>query len=129
MGIVGSSAVVLPPAFGTRVVASLCDTSYEALVLNGGCSRPEGRCIDPLVVKGCGTPPGRDDHLLVASVYLPDSSKSDHVFESAVEGLVTCLRIARAEHGVRRFILVGDWNVSISAAAQDVDAALKQVVR
>ena len=90
--------MVMPALHGARIVTTLSDSSFLAIVLDGG--------------------------VLLVSVYLPDAGKSDYMFESAVESIASCMHLARAQHGVRWYVLVGDWNVSLHSAGGEFEGVL-----
>ena len=85
--VVSSSAQVIPHWLGGQIQTELSDTSFIGLVLH--------------------------NHVALFSVYLPDSGKSDHLYERALDELSVGLEVARNRFSVRSFVLVGDWNAEL----------------
>ena len=90
-----SAAVVFPGVRGASIVAHMSDTYFCAMVLA--------------------------NNMLLVSVYLPDASKSDHLFQTAIDSVSACLNLARARHGVTRFVVIGDWNVCVNSTFGPAD--------
>ena len=84
----GTCAVICPPEFSAHIVAQLTDAHLHALVPSNG--------------------------IAMVSVYLPDSWKSDHVYEMALDSVSATLDVLRARYRVRGMVIAGDMNVEFS---------------
>ena len=85
---VGSCGAVFPPGPGSRIQAELSDTHFVAFVLAG--------------------------RLALVCVYLPDSGKTDHAYQEAMEQLAGALDALRRLHSITRFMVVGDFNCELA---------------
>ena len=84
----GTATFTGPEWLTSRLLTTLCDSSYIALIFRDG--------------------------LALFSVYLPDRGKVERQYESALAELAVAMRLARSAYSVRHFVLVGDWNVQLS---------------
>ena len=84
-----------PPAFSASILSQVSDSHFHALVLHNG--------------------------LAVLSIYLPDSGKSDHVFESALNRVAAGLDHLILRHRPQGIIIGGDLNVEFVTAEGTAD--------
>ena len=93
----GSAACVLPDGLSRSIVGSASDTCFSAVFLS------------------CG--------VALFSVYLPDSSKSDTLYEAALAQLSLGIQVALMRRGIRHIVLVGDFNAVFRRPAADALAS------
>ena len=84
----GSCAIVCPPDIGAHVIAQFSDAHFHALVLS--------------------------NEIALVSVYLPDSAKSDHEFQVALDSVSVGLDVLHARYRLRGLVVAGDFNVELT---------------